>query len=265
MILDDILARRRERVAEAQRQAPAAALEVRLGGLPPCRDFAAALAAPGISVIAEVKRASPSRGVFAPGLDAVATARAYERGGAAAISVLTEPDFFHGSLADLSDVKAATTLPVLRKDFIFDRYQLLEARVAGADATLLMCSVLTPADLERLLAEARALGLACLVEAHHEEEVAVAVASGARVIGVNNRDMRTFHVDLATTERLRNLVPRDRLMVSESGIHHRADLDRLQACGIDAVLVGEALVRAGNPEGLLRELRGVGAAVGGGL
>ncbi len=259
MILDEIVARRRQRVAEDKQRVPARELEEQVAVAAPCRDFPAALAAPGISVIAEVKRSSPSKGAFAPDLDAAATARAYERGGAAAVSVLTEPDFFRGSLEDLAAVKAAISLPALRKDFIFDPYQLLQARAAGADAVLLMASVLKPAELGSLLRQAHELGLSCLVEAHDEGEVEAALRGGGKVIGVNNRDMRTFNVDLATTERLRRLIPPDRLMVSESGVHTRADLDRLAACGVDAVLVGEALVRSGDPARLLGELLGLPA------
>lgn len=210
------------------------------------RDFAGALAEPGLSVIAEIKRRSPSRGVIDAGLDPVDLARDYRSGGAAAISVLTEPRFFDGSLDDLSAVQASVAIPVLRKDFIIDDTQVWEARAAGADAILLIVAALQPGQLHRLLDAARSVGMEPLVEVHTLSEAEVAVAAGARIIGVNNRDLATFEVDLATAETLRPALG-DAVAVAESGIWTRDDANRMRAVGYDAVLVGESLVRSGNP------------------
>lgn len=210
------------------------------------RDFAGALAAPGLQVIAEVKKRSPSRGLIDASLDPVALAGEYERGGAAAISVLTEPSFFDGSLADLEQVREAVAVPVLRKDFILDEVQIWEARASSADAVLLIVAALDEAQLGRLLDAARSIGMEPLVEAHTAAEADAAVAAGARIVGINNRDLTTFEVDLATAETLR---PRlgDVIAVAESGIWTAEDADRMWSAGFDAVLVGESLVRSGGP------------------
>ena len=231
---------------------------------PPVRDFAAALRRTDgrVGVIAELKRRSPSKGELAPDLDPNATAKAYEAGGASALSVLTDGPFFGGSLADLGAAAAVCALPILRKDFIVDRYQVVEARAAGADALLLIVSALDDATLGELLAETRAVGLDALVEAHDEDEVARAVRAGAEVIGVNNRDLRTFTVDRELVVRLRSRVPADRVVVAESGIRDAADVARLRAAGVDAMLVGEALMRAPDPAAALRALRATPVRVG---
>jgi indole-3-glycerol phosphate synthase len=221
----------------------------------PARDFLGALTAPGLSVIAEIKRASPSRGLIDADLDPVTTAAAYELGGAAAISVLTEPHHFHGSLDDLENVRAAVELPVLRKDFIVDPVQIWEARAAGADAVLLIVAALDDATLAGLLNESQEAGVEALVEAHDARELDRARSAGARLIGINNRDLESFEVDLTTAE----LVARTLtgvVSVAESGIWSAADARRMEASGYDAILVGESLVRAADPIRLLAELRG---------
>ena len=205
-------------------------------------------------LIAEIKRASPSKGLIAQAFDPVAQAKAYERGGAAAISVLTEPHFFQGSLEHLRAVREAVALPVLRKDFIVDPYQVYETRAAGADALLLIAALLDDALLRELLALTRELGMEALVEAHDADEVRRAVTAGAPVIGVNSRDLRTFVVDTAIVQNLRPLVPRDHVFVAESGIQNQMDATRARVWGTDAILVGEALMRAGDPEALARDL-----------
>jgi indole-3-glycerol phosphate synthase len=210
---------------------------------PPARDFAAALRAPGVSLIAEVKRRSPSAGLIRPSFHPTRIARIYESHGAAAISVLTDAEFFGGSLAVLRRVRRAVGIPVLRKDFILDRYQLHEARAAGADAALLIAEALRPKELRELLAEARDIGLPCLVEAHCLRAVRKAADAGAEIVGVNNRDLHTFRTDLATTRRLARHVPGHCVLVSESAIRTRADVVQAGAWGADAVLVGEALMR----------------------
>jgi indole-3-glycerol phosphate synthase len=208
-----------------------------------------------VNVIAEFKRASPSKGAINEGASAGETARAYARGGAAAISVLTEEDYFRGSLADLAEVKTATRLPVLRKDFVFDEYQVYESAAAGADALLLIVAALDDerlASLRRLAEDG--LGLDVLVEVHTAEEVLRAARAGARLVGVNNRDLRTFNVSLDTSVELSRHAPVGALLVAESGIGSAADIGRLRACGFGAFLVGETLMRAGRPEDALREL-----------
>jgi indole-3-glycerol phosphate synthase len=259
-ILDRILAAKRQELERRCQEEPLAVLRERLAQAPPTRSLARALGGPSLALIAEVKRASPSRGVLRADLDPQALARTYAGSGAAAISVLTEEQHFQGSLDDLEAVRAVldgrgdTRPPLLRKDFLFDAYHLHEARAYGADAVLLIAAILKPKLLARLLALARTLGLECLVEVHDEEELERALAADAQVIGINNRDLRTFAVDLAVSERLRPLIPEGRLVVAESGIHTRADVERLRALGVNAVLIGEALVTAGDPAGKIEEL-----------
>ncbi|MBA2390321.1 MAG: indole-3-glycerol phosphate synthase TrpC, partial [Geodermatophilaceae bacterium] len=225
---------------------------------PEPRDFGAALRRPGVSLIAECKKASPSRGVLRNGYDAAALAREYEVNGARAISVLTDIKFFQGRIEDLVAVRQAVTVPVLRKDFIFDPYQLIEARAAGADAVLLIAALLPGNTLRDLRLEAEALGMQALVEVHDEAEVEHALASGAAIVGVNNRDLRYFDVHFETTGRLRPLIPRDRILVSESGINTPADVRQLAEMGADAMLVGERLVRSKDAGARVRELVGAG-------
>ena len=254
--LSDILARKRVEVEAARRSLPERELAARVKDAAPPRAFEAALSLRGgpARIIAEVKRASPSAGAIRAGLDAPAQARAYAAAGAAAVSVLTDGPGFGGSLADLAAVRAAVEVPLLRKDFVVDRYQLLEARASGADAALLIVAALDPGTLERLLAAAAELGLAALVEVHDEAEVETALAAGARIVGVNNRNLRTFAVDLAVSERLLPLLP-DRVRgVAESGVRTAEDARRLRRAGAANLLVGEALVRAADPGALVREM-----------
>ena len=252
-----------ERITEARRERePVAILEARAAKATPRGDrFEEALGRSGrINVIAECKRRSPSKGVLAPTYDPVAIARQYEQGSAAAISVLTEPTFFDGALDHLTAVRAAVGLPLLRKDFIVDDYQLLEARAAGADAVLLIVAALEQSRLTALQARAWKLGLATLVEVHDDDELARAVDSGARVIGVNNRNLRTLTVDVDASYRLAARMPKHVIGVSESGLQMSADLERLSAAGYRAFLIGERFMVDADPAQAIRELMaGVGS------
>ncbi|HNR98650.1 MAG TPA: indole-3-glycerol phosphate synthase TrpC [Planctomycetota bacterium] len=231
-------------------------LEARAAAAAPARSLRAALNADPPAIIAEVKRASPSKGVIRADLDAAAQARKYAAGGAAAVSVLTEETYFRGSLADLAAARAAVEVPLLRKDFILHRRQLLAARANGADAALLIVGFAGPERLAKLLAAARAVGLEALVEVHDEEELARAVGAGGELIGINNRDLRTLRVDLAVSERLLPLVPAGCTAVVESGVAGPADAARLRRAGARAFLIGEYLSRAADPAAAIRELRG---------
>ena len=222
----------------------------------PPRDFARALTQPGLSLIAEIKRASPSAGDINADADIVAQARAYETGGASAISVLTEPDHFKGSLHDLTLVRESVSSPVLRKDFISHPLQVWEARAANADAVLLIVAALSQRDLVGLADLAEMLGMGALVETHDADEIVRAVDAGARVIGINTRNLATLDVDPATVEKLRSLVPDGITVVGESGVSSRADVVAMESAGVDAVLVGEALMRASDPAAKVRELLG---------
>lgn len=246
-----------ERITESRRtREPLAALERRAAAATPHGDrFEAALAVAGrVNVIAECKRRSPSKGVLAADYDPVGIARTYERGGAAAISVLTEPTFFDGALAHLTAVRAAVSLPLLRKDFVVDEYQLVEARAAGADAVLLIVAALAQPDLVRLQSRAHDLGLATLVEVHDQEELSRAIDSGARVIGVNNRNLRTLAVDVDASFRLAARIPRDVVAVSESGLQRREDLERLLTAGYRAFLIGERFMTDADPAKAIADL-----------
>lgn len=223
----------------------------------PARGFARALAAPGISLIAEVKKASPSRGLIRADFHPAVIARDYQAGGATAISVLTDEKYFQGSLAYLDEVHTACTLPLLRKDFIIHPAQIYEA-VGRADAVLLIVAALARQELAEMLALAAACGLDTLVEVHDEAELVVALELGAPVIGINNRDLRTFAIDLQTTFRLLPLMPKDRIIVSESGIHTAAQVRALADAGVNAILVGEALMKQANIRDAVQELLGVG-------
>jgi indole-3-glycerol phosphate synthase len=254
--LADILARKRDEVASRRGALPDRELLARLEDAPPPRSFGGALSLPGepVRVIAEVKRASPSAGAISSGLDAPALARRYARAGAACISVLTDGPGFGGSLADLAAVRAAVEVPLLRKDFTVDRYQLLEARAAGADAALLIVAALPPDSLRALLAACGELGLDALVEVHDRSELEAALSAGARLVGINNRDLGTFSVDLSVSERLLPLLPDGVRGVAESGVRTAEDALRLRRAGAFNLLVGEALVRAADPGALLREM-----------
>ncbi|MHB1014669.1 MAG: indole-3-glycerol phosphate synthase TrpC [Desulfurivibrionaceae bacterium] len=251
MILDTIVARKKEEVAALKaRGIVAPDLEI-----PPPRGFIRALTDfPGVAVIAEAKKASPSKGVIRPDFDPVAIARSYLAGGAQALSVLTDVDFFQGSLAYIPAVRAAIVLPVLRKDFIIDALQIREARAYGADAILLIAAILETARIQDYQALARELGMDALVEVHDEAEVEKAVAAGSRLIGINNRDLRDFSMDLNTTFRLQKMIPVEIPLVSESGIRDHHDMLRLAEHGVKAALVGETLMRAADPAEALRAL-----------
>lgn len=256
-VLDKILVRKGEEVAALAASPGEAALAREASGAPPLRDFLAALRPPGPEprVIAEFKRASPSRGVIRAGAAPDEIARVYAGAGAAALSVLTDRDFFDGSLEDLRKARAACSLPVLRKDFILDPIQLLETRAAGADAVLLIVAALEDARLRELLDGARELGLAALVEIHTEQELERALGAGSELVGINNRDLHSFVTDVAVT---RELAPRASgcCVVSESGLRESAVLRALGEVGADAFLVGEALMQAPDPGSALRALRG---------
>jgi indole-3-glycerol phosphate synthase len=254
-MLEQILEATRDRVA--QLRPIGGELEEAAQEAPAARDLAGALLSVGLSVIAEVKRKSPSRGVLSTSLDPIAQASAYESGGAAAISVLTEPDFFAGSSRDLRNVKSAVSIPVIRKDFILDPLQVFEAKAIGADALLLIVAALEAPLLRELLQLTYELGIQAIVEAHNEAEIAVALEVGAPIVGVNNRNLATFEVDLGTAEGLAEMLSSADVTVGESGIHTPADAKRMSAAGYDAVLVGEALVKANNPAGLIRDFRAV--------
>jgi indole-3-glycerol phosphate synthase len=220
-------------------------------------NLAAALRGSRIQLVAEVKKASPSKGVICNDFHPVEIAKIYAENGAAAISVLTEVDHFQGSLDYLKDIDMALgrrVQPLIRKDFILDPYQVYESRAFGADALLLIVAILDPATLQTLLELSHQLNLSCLVETHNEEEVGIAVASGARIIGINNRDLDTFEVDIATTQRLRPLIPPDRIVVSESGIKTRNDIEAMKSWGVDAILVGETLMASQDIASRMKEL-----------
>ncbi len=259
-ILDRIIQTKRREIARNQELISVSELERAVSERPTARDFPAALqCAGGVAVIAEVKKASPSAGVIRAEFDPVAIAREYDSNGAAAISVLTDVEFFQGELAYLTLIREAVACPVLRKDFILDQYQLLEARAAGADAVLLIAECLPNQELLALQHAASELGLHTLVELHDAEQLQRVLDCGARVIGINNRDLRSFHTRLEHTLELLPQIPSDRIVVSESGITMHADLVKLGAAGVQAVLVGESLMRANDIGAALRRLRGVDA------
>ncbi|MCL6515551.1 indole-3-glycerol phosphate synthase TrpC [Alicyclobacillus sp.] len=251
--LERILETKRE---EVRRLRPRAAeLRERAQAMPPCRGFARAIAeAPGLAVIAEVKRASPSKGLIAPVFHPAATAAVYERAGAAAISVLTDEVYFQGSIADLMAVRDRVRLPVLRKDFILDEVQVDEARAAGADAILLICAALSKERLRELAAYGRSLGLDTLIEVHDVHELDAALAAEPSVLGVNNRDLRTFEVSLETTRIVLSQVPAGTLVIGESGVHTAEDAARMAAYGARGILVGESLMRAGGEDEVAERL-----------
>ncbi len=262
-ILDEIMRYHREQLPKIMREIPLADLRAHAMLSPPTVDFAAALRLPGLSIIAECKKASPSKGLLVPNYDPIALATTYVRAGARAISVLTDARHFQGSLEHMRDVKENLSqlarlvnsktdprlkigIPVLRKDFIFHPYQIYEARVAGADAVLLIASVLGPTDMKELLTLTRQLGMDALIEVHTAEEVERVLPLNPRVIGVNNRNLQTFEVDFNNTARLRQLIPREVLVVGESGIHTADDVRQMKQIGADAILVGESFVKSKN-------------------
>ena len=257
-VLDRIVADKRDELAAAKAALPLAALKRASEEAPAARPFGDALRQPAISLIAEVKKASPSRGLLRADFDAVRLATDYRDAGAAAISVLTDEKHFQGSLSHLHSVRTALPEgpPLLRKDFLFEEYQLYEARCHGADAVLLITVILGTSALQSLIGLAASLAMDTLVEVHDEQELERAISAGAKIIGINNRDLRTFDVDLATTERLAPLAPPGTTIIAESGVFSREDVQRLAACGVDAVLIGEALVTAPHPGAKIREIFG---------
>jgi indole-3-glycerol phosphate synthase len=254
--LEQLVSATRERLERRKHERPLAELEREVAERGEGRPFHEALAHPGTSLVAEYKRRSPSAGPIREDASVTEIVHAYARGGAAALSVLTEEDHFGGSLADLREARAASGLPILRKDFTLDPYQLYETRAAGADAVLLVVGSLGRHELSRLYGEARALDLDALVEIHDEEELEAALELDADVIGINNRDLEDFTVDISRTFELLADVPAGKTVVSESGIVYREQVDELERVGVDAVLVGETLMRAPDPEAAVRELCG---------
>ncbi|MCP4421240.1 MAG: indole-3-glycerol phosphate synthase TrpC [Chloroflexi bacterium] len=248
-ILDEIMTFHRENLPKIMRAVPLADLRALVSVTPPPQDFYAALKKPGVSLIAECKKASPSKGLMVPNYDPVRLAKTYAKAGASAISVLTDGRHFQGSLADLRDVKetvAKKKVPVLRKDFIFHLYQVYEARAAGADALLLIAAVLSDNDLAKLLKLTYQLGMNALIEVHTEEELARVLPLKPRIVGVNNRNLQTFKVDFANTARLREQIPAEVLVVGESGLKTAVDVNKMADIGVDAILVGETLVKSKN-------------------
>jgi indole-3-glycerol phosphate synthase len=257
MILDDIVARKRKDLAEARARFPIAALKKRAMAQSKPKDFAEALNGKSIKLIAEVKKASPSKGLIAASFDPIKIARIYAQNEAAAISVLTEKHFFLGDLSYLEGIRESlgeSRPPLLRKDFIFDPYQVYESRACGADAILLIAAILKQEELQTLLDLTHELQMKALVEVHSEEEVGIALDCSAGIIGINNRNLADFSVDLSTSEKLRQKIPADKLVVSESGIRNRVDIERLRQCGVHAVLIGEALVSASDIPARIKEL-----------
>jgi len=257
MILDQIVADKKIELEARKRSLPLAELKRKIEKQVAALDFAEALRGDRIRLIAEVKKASPSKGVIRADFDPVAIAKTYADNGASAISVLTEVKHFQGSISYLPEIRAALgnkKVPLLRKDFLTDPYQIYESRANGADALLLIAAILSPEKLKGLLELSHRLGMNCLVEVHDEDEVEIALESGARIIGINNRDLSTFETDLNTTQRLRPLIPQDRIVVSESGIKDRKDMERLRGWGVDAVLVGESLMASSNIAAKMKEL-----------
>lgn len=261
MLLDTIAASARKRVDAAKAAISSEAMRQKALALPKGNfEFEAALRKPGLSLICEVKKASPSKGVISENFPYLEIARDYEAAGADAVSVLTEPDYFQGNDRYLSEIRQQVKIPLLRKDFVVDPYQIYEAKVLGAHAVLLICALLTVEDLSRYIEICTELGLSALVEAHTEQEVLAAVASGANIIGVNNRDLKTFKVDLETSLKLRPLVPADRVFVAESGIQTAEDIRRLRDAKVDAVLIGETLMRSENKKAAMDALKGGSAS-----
>ena len=256
MILEQIVADKREELEAKKGTLPLAEIKKLALEKPPPLDFASALAGEGIKVIAEVKKASPSRGIIRHDFNAVEIARIYADNGASAISVLTEAKYFQGNLDHLKDIRNALgdKLPLLRKDFLWEPYQIYESRAYGADDLLLIVAILDTGKLEELLQLSHELGMGCLVEVHNEAELEVALKSGARIIGINNRNLNTFAVDLSTTQRLRPFIPSGKIVVSESGIESRSDMKKLREWGADAILVGESLMSATDIAGKMKEL-----------
>ncbi|MEW5995714.1 MAG: indole-3-glycerol phosphate synthase TrpC [Candidatus Zixiibacteriota bacterium] len=256
-MLAEIVAHKRKLLAESPRRMTTAEMLKRIEGLPPVIGLKSSISSElSVSIIAEIKRRSPSKGQLARQVDVAATARTYEAAGARGISVLTDERYFAGSPDDLKQARTATRLPIVRKDFIVDEYQVYESRLIGADVILLIVAALEIDALRRLHAVAQGLGMEVLVEIHNEKELRSAVDSGVELIGINNRNLTTFDVSLETTERLCPLIPDGVVCIAESGIHTREDMQRMEAAGVDAVLVGESLMVADDPAEKIRQLLG---------
>jgi indole-3-glycerol phosphate synthase len=258
-ILDKIVAAKREELEDVKKKRPLPGLEKSIKDAPAVRDFAAALQGGRnrkITIIAEVKKASPSRGIICEQFHPVEIARQYQDNGAAALSVLTEEKYFLGSLDYLQEIKKSTAIPVLRKDFIFDPYQVYESRARGADALLLIAAILELKQLRELIVLCGRLSLCCLLEVHNEMELETALALDADLIGINNRDLNTFTTDISTTLRLIKLIPRGKIIISESGLARREDIITLKEAGVDAFLIGETFMKEERPGDTLRELIG---------
>jgi indole-3-glycerol phosphate synthase len=256
MILNEIVSNNLQELELKKHNLPMTELRRMVLQQPPPLDLASGLCGEEIQLIAEVKKASPSRGIIRPDFDPVEIAQIYADNGASAISVLTETRYFQGSLNHLTDIRNTlhNKLPLLRKDFIFDPYQIYESRACGADSLLLIVAILKPSKLQELLQLSHELNMSCLVETHNEAEVEIALKSEAKIIGINNRDLTNFSVDIANTERLRPLIPPGRIVVSESGIKERKDIERLRQLGINAVIVGESFMSTTNIAAKMREL-----------
>lgn len=254
-LLEEIVRNKRDEVAALKHMKPFRELRETVSDAPPVRDFEGAIRGTRPSVIAEIKRASPSKGVLSEEFDPSAIAAEYERGGAAALSVLTDRRFFHGDPSHLSRAREACSLPVLRKDFILDEYQVIESRILSADAILLIARLLDPGLLRDLIAAAYAAGMVAVVEVHDESEIEIALKAGGRIIGVNNRDLSTFSFSLDTSLRLRPNIPRGITAVSESGVRSQEDVCRLAEKGFDAILIGEELMKADDRALTLQNLR----------
>ena len=275
MILDTLAAAAKTRVAKLEKQKSLAAVreeaeqiykretsshnslnaEADAAKIKKAKSFLANLQRPGLNFICECKKASPSKGLIAPEFPYLQIAKAYEAGGAAAISVLTEPEYFLGSDAYLKEIAAQISLPVLRKDFTVSPYQIYEAKLLGAGAVLLICGILSPVQLKEFRLAAESVGLDALVETHDAEEMEMALNSGAKIIGINNRNLKDFSVDMGTCLKLREAIPEDKICIAESGIRNTEDIRSLKAAHFNGVLIGETLMRSGNPEQMLRELR----------
>jgi indole-3-glycerol phosphate synthase len=255
-MLDKIIAQKRQEIEQRKKESTINYLQQRIAQQKPTLDLALALKGDHIQLIAEVKQASPSRGMLIPNFNPIELAQTYAEGSAAAISVLTEENYFMGSIEHLAEIKEVVGLPLLRKDFIFDPYQVYESRAYGADALLLIAAILNQEQLKELVSLSHSLGLRCLVEVHNKGEVERAILSEAEIIGINNRDLNTFTIDITTTRRLRPLIPKERIVVSESGIKSKRDIEKLGKWGVDAVLVGEALVTASDIPTKMKELIG---------
>ncbi len=257
MILDTIIAHKQKELQIEAEQVPLATLKSKLANLPPTKDFRDAIAqSDDINLIAEVKKKSPSKGIIREDFDPIQIAETYAENGAAAISVLTDVRFFDGRLDYLSSIRQVVDVPLLRKDFTIDPYHIYQARVAGADAILLIVAALTKDQLREFMDIAESLSLASLVEVHTDTELEIALDVGAEIIGINNRDLRTFHTDLATTFSLQEFLPTGKVVVSESGIYTRADVESLREAGVNAILVGESLMRSPDIGEQVRKLIG---------